>query len=67
MTGSNAQGRPGIPLNPQALYLEDLARIVTASGVKPVTIGVLRRDLAGGAPTNPDGTVNLTHYAAWLV
>jgi hypothetical protein len=24
-------------------------------------------DLEGGAPTHADGTVNLVHYAAWLV
>jgi hypothetical protein len=27
----------------------------------------IRRDLEGGAPTNIDGTVNLVHYAAWLL
>ena len=27
---------------------------------------MLRADLAAGAPTNPDGTINLVHYAAWL-
>jgi hypothetical protein len=26
----------------------------------------LRADLEAGAPTNPDGTINLVHYAAWL-
>jgi hypothetical protein len=25
------------------------------------------RDVADGAPTNADGTINLVHYAAWLV
>ena len=24
-------------------------------------------DVAAGAPTNADGTINLAHYAAWLV
>ena len=27
----------------------------------------LRRDVEAGAPVNPDGTINLVHYAAWLV
>ena len=35
------------------------------------TLGVKREwleaDVAAGAPTNPDGTINLVHYAAWLV
>jgi hypothetical protein len=24
-------------------------------------------DVANGAPTNADGTINLVHYGAWLV
>jgi len=67
MTDSNAEGRPGGPLNPQALWPEDVARILTASGWKPVTVEMIRDDLDDGAPVNPDGTINLVHYAAWLV
>mgnify|MGYP006307374949 CR=1 FL=1 len=47
-------------LNPAALTVEDAAK----------TLGIRREwleaDLAAGAPTNPDGTLNLVHYAAWL-
>ena len=28
---------------------------------------MLRADAAAGAPLNADGTLNLVHYAAWLV
>jgi hypothetical protein len=28
---------------------------------------MLRADLAAGAPVNPDGTLHLVRYAAWLV
>ena len=28
---------------------------------------MIREDIAEGAPTNADGTLNLVHYAAWLV
>lgn len=65
MTDSNADGRQG--LNPQALSLADVARILTASGWKPVTVDMVRDDIDDGAPTNADGTINLIHYAAWLV
>ena len=61
------EGRQGGPLNPQALSLEDVARILTASGWKPVTVDMVRDDIDDGAPTNADGTINLIHYAAWLV
>ena len=65
MTGSNADGRR--PLNPQALSVEHVAKILTASGRQPVTVETIRADIDGGAPINPDGTMNLVHYAAWLV
>jgi len=67
MDGSNATGRQGGPLNPQALSLEDVAKILSASGPKPVTVEMLRDDIDDGAPLNPDGTINLIKYAAWLV
>jgi hypothetical protein len=28
---------------------------------------MLEMDIEDGAPTNPDGTINLVNYAAWLV
>ena len=50
MTDSNPEGRQGGPLNPQALSLGDVARILTASGWKPVTVDMVRDDIedAGG-------------------
>ncbi len=65
MTDSNAQGRN--PLNPQALSLEDMARLLSAAGPKAVTAEMLQADIDAGAPTNADGTMNLVHYVAWLV
>jgi hypothetical protein len=67
MPSPNDSDRPPGGLNPLSLRLEELARILTASGPKPVTVAMLRDDLDDGAPTNPDGTVNLVHYVAWLV
>lgn len=67
MPGTNAEGRQGTQLSPQALRLADLARILSASGGRPVTVEMLEMDIEDGAPTNPDGTINLVNYAAWLV
>jgi len=67
MTDTSAPGRHGNPLNPQALRLEDLARLLSAAGPKPVTVAMLRDDIEDGAPTNADGTMNLVHYVGWLV
>jgi hypothetical protein len=67
MSEHNAEGRQPGPLNPQALRLADLARILSASGPSPVTVEMLQTDINDGAPVNSNGTVNLVHYAAWLV
>ena len=58
---------PQQPINPQALRLVDMARILTISGPKPVTVEMLQADVATGAPTNPDGTMSLVQYARWLI
>jgi len=47
-------------VNPAALAVEDAAR---AMGL---LADAIRQDIAEGAPTNADGSVNLVHYAAWL-
>ena len=43
-----------------------LAKLLTTEFDTPVTVEMLEADIADGAPTNPDGTLNLVHYAAWL-
>ena len=58
-------GKP--PLSPTALPLRDAARLLSKTGGQPITTEMLEADIAEGAPTNPDGTINLVHYAAWLV
>ena len=54
-------------LNPAALPIADAARLLARVGEFAVTEAMLRADLAAGAPTNADGTINLVRYAAWLV
>ena len=54
-------------LNPTALPLADAARLLSAVGGQVVTVEMLQADVAAGAPTNDDGTLNVAHYAAWLV
>ncbi len=57
--------KPG--LNPAALCVEDAAKVLSRMGGKPVTTDMLEADIDAGAPTNADATINLVHYAAWLV
>ena len=47
-------------MNPAALAVEDAARALG------LPVDAIRQDIAQGAPTNADGSVNLVHYAAWL-
>jgi hypothetical protein len=54
-------------LNPTSLAVADAARLLTKAGGQPVNPDMIQADLAAGAPSNADGTINLVHYAAWLV
>lgn len=53
-------------LSPSAMSLADAARLLSAAGGRPVTVEMLQADVAAGAPTNADGTLNLVHYVAWM-
>jgi hypothetical protein len=53
-------------VHPAALAVADAARLLAKASSEPVTEAMIRGDIDDGAPTNPDGTVNLVHYAAWL-
>jgi hypothetical protein len=53
-------------LNPASLALADVARLLAKVSGTTVTVAMIESDLAAGAPSNADGTINLTHYGAWL-
>jgi hypothetical protein len=54
-------------LNPTAIPVADAARLLSAVFGQRVTVEMLDADVAAGAPTNGDGTLNMVQYAAWLV
>ena len=58
---------PNSGLKITALSVPDAAKVLSKAGGRVVTEAMLREDLEAGAPVNPDGTINLLHYAAWLV
>ena len=68
MTPEHAPSSEKSPrLNPASLSVEDAAKLLTkASGVR-VDASQIDQDIEAGAPTNANGTINLVHYAAWLV
>jgi len=59
--------RPSAGLKITALTLNDAATVLGRASGRSVTIDVLRAHVKSGAPINPDGTLNLITYAAWLV
>jgi len=50
-----------------ALPIPDIVKIMRSSGSRHVSEEGIRKDISSGAPVNLDGTVNLLHYAAWLI
>ena len=54
-------------LSPTSLPVADAARLLTRAGGQAVRVEMIEADVAAGAPANADGTINLVHYAAWLV
>ena len=50
-----------------AIGADDLAAVLTKSAGKSVTAAQIRYHIEAGAPVNADGSLNLVHYAAWLV
>jgi hypothetical protein len=54
-------------VDPRSLSIDELVRMLTAGGGRRVLAQQVQADLEAGAPTNVDGTINLVHYAAWLL
>lgn len=52
--------------SPMALTPAQAAKILSAAGGRRMGEDLIREDIEAGAPVNPDGTINLLHYAAWL-
>lgn len=53
--------------DPAALAVVDAAKLLSAVGGQRITAEMIQADVDSGAPTNGDGTINLIHFAAWLV
>ena len=50
-----------------SLSLEEIAGMISKAGGIRMTAADLKVDVDAGAPLNPDGTISLLAYAAWLV
>ncbi|MDX1961607.1 MAG: hypothetical protein SFX18_00550 [Pirellulales bacterium] len=54
-------------LDPGRLTPAQLAQLLAKVAGQKVSPERITQDVAAGAPTNPDGTLHLVHYTAWLV
>ena len=54
-------------INARALTTEALVRALKAAGSRTITEETVARDVADGFDANPDGTVDIFRYAAWLL
>ena len=59
-TGHNAA------LTPARLAVADVVAVLRSVGARHLSEDAVQADIAAGAPTNPDGTMNLATYIAWL-
>ena len=50
-----------------ALTIDQTAKILSSAGGRRISDQMIRSDIEAGAPTNPDGTINLVNYTAWIV
>ncbi len=50
-----------------ALKPDQVVDVLVKSGFRDMTLELLHSDFDLGAPRNPDGTVNLIHYMAWML
>ncbi len=57
----------GKKLDPTALASDDAATMLSKVFGQKISPDNIRADIDSGAPTNANGTVNLVHYAAWLL
>ncbi len=57
----------GSAVNPMALSVEEISRLLRASGAPEASAEVIRGYIERGAPVDGDGRVNLVHFTAWLL
>ena len=60
-------GKDNQPIDPNRLTVKQAAKLLSAAAKLKVPEEQIATDIENGAPCNPDGTINLVHYASWLV
>jgi hypothetical protein len=55
------------PIDPNRLSVEQAAKLLSAAAKIRIPEEQIADDIEAGAPCNTDGTLNLLHYAAWIL
>lgn len=63
---SEADAQPASREAVSHLSIAEAMKLLHKNGCGTLTAAELKRQIASGAPANPDGTIDLIHYAAWL-
>ena len=50
-----------------AINIPDFVKLLKQAGSRHASEESIRQDVEKGAPVNHDGSINLIHYAAWLI
>ncbi len=53
-------------MNQDPMAIKDIVSLLKANGHEDITAKKVRDDIEAGAPVNPDGTMDLLEYGAWL-
>ncbi|QKK07489.1 MAG: hypothetical protein HND58_04480 [Planctomycetota bacterium] len=62
----NPQTEATAPLNPDRLTPAELAAVLSSTGLVALTEADILRRIDQGAPVNPDETMSLVAFTAWL-
>ena len=58
---------PSADLALTRLQPEQAVALLARAGARSMSLDRMRADQAAGAPANPDGTINLIAYGAWML
>jgi hypothetical protein len=53
--------------DPTQIAPAEAAKLLSEEGQCEILAARIEADIRAGAPTNADGTLNLIHYAAWIL
>lgn len=54
-------------LNVPPMTKENFVQILQHYGSLSISLEKLNEHISAGAPVNPDGTINIVNYTAWLL